>query len=121
MIFNKSTAPVPAVANPRNVVIQWEAPEVKVRKEIKYLGVIKANPFEYVKRYGVILKTADQMPQYVKDIQTPSEIGVLAADYNVSNVPQLEGELEGFKFVDLDKEGMSEYKAQLNNLGNYKN
>lgn len=117
MIFNRSTAPEPILAKPRNIVVQWEAPEVKVIREVKYLGVVKANPIEYVQRYSDSLKSYDQLPQYVKDIQTPAEVGVLAADYKGSNVPQLEGQLEGLKFVDLDKEGMSEYKAQLENQG----
>ena len=42
------------VVAPRNVVIQWEAPRVSVRKEIRYLGVIRANPSEYVERYVIL-------------------------------------------------------------------
>jgi hypothetical protein len=38
----KDTVPI----KPRNVVIQWEAPCVAVKKDFKHLGVIKANPFE---------------------------------------------------------------------------
>ena len=53
------------------------------------------------------------MPQFVLDIQTPSEVGVLAADFRYKSVLELEGQLEGFQYVNLDSEGLSEYRAQL--------
>ena len=117
VIFNKSTAADPVIANPRNVIVQWEAPEVNIKKEIKYLGVIRANPVEYVQRYGAELKVSTALPQFVLDIKTPTEVGVLAADYRAKALLELEGQLEGFKFVDLDKEGLSEYRSYLLNFG----
>ena len=119
VIFNKSTAADPVVANPRNVIVQWEAPDVNIRKEIKYLGVIRANPVEYVQRYGASLKVSSALPQFVLDIKTPSDVGLLAAEYQAKSLIELEGQLEGFKFIDLDKEGLSEYRAYLAKLGIY--
>jgi len=116
VIFNKSSEPDPVVAKPRNVIVQWEAPSVQIKKEVKYLGVIKANPAEYVQRYGTSLKISQDLPQFVLDIKTPSEF-VLAADHKHSTVFELEGQLEAFKYVDLDREGLSEYRAQLERLG----
>jgi len=49
----------------------------------------------------------------VLSIQTPGDIGPLAADCRRSAVYELEGELEGLLHVDLDKEGLAEYRAQL--------
>ena len=117
VIFNKSTAAAAVAVNPRNVIVQWEAPEVQIKKEIKYLGVIRANPVEYVQRYGADLKLSTALPQFVLDIKTPADVGVLAADYRAKALLELEGQLEGFKFVDLDAEGLSEYRAYLLNLG----
>lgn len=116
VIFNRSTQPDPIIAKPRNVIVQWEAPQVQIKKEIKYLGVIKANPAEYVQRYGSSLKHSRDLPQFVLDIQTPNEL-VLAADYKYNTVLELEGQLEAFKYVNLDREGLTEYKAQLDRLG----
>lgn len=116
VIFNRSTQPDPVIAKPRNVIVQWEAPQVQIKKEIKYLGVIKANPAEYVQRYGASLKHFSDLPQFVLDIQTPKEL-TLAADYRYSSVLELEGELQAFQYVDLDREGLSEYRAQLERLG----
>lgn len=115
VVFNKPTLPDPVVVTPRNIIVQWEAPDVNVSKEIKYLGVVRANPAEYVEKYGASL--VSEMPQFVQEIATPADVGVLAADYKAKSLIELEGQLEGFQFVDLDKEGLSEYRAYLSNLG----
>merc|ERR1719215_1321333 len=117
VIFNKAAAVSAQVATPRNVIVQWEAPSVNIRKEIKYLGVIKANPAEYVQRYGASLKLHTALPQFVLDIQTPSEIGVLAANYVAKSSFELEGQLEGFIYINLDSEGLSEYRSFLLSKG----
>lgn len=116
VIFNKSSQSDAVVAKPKNVIVQWEAPQVQIKKEIKYLGVIKANPAEYVQRYGATLKQSRDLPQFVLDIQTPSDL-VLAADYKYNTVFELEGQLDAFRYVDLDREGLSEYRSQLERLG----
>jgi hypothetical protein len=36
----------PVVVKPRNVIVQWETPQVNLRKEVRHLGVVKANPAE---------------------------------------------------------------------------
>jgi len=116
-VIFKPAAAGAVVANPRNVIVQWEAPSVNIKKQVKYLGVIKANPSEYVQRYGSELKTSSSLPQFVLDIKTPSEVGALAAESRASGLVELEGQLEGFKFVDLDKEGLGEYRAFLASKG----
>jgi len=117
VIFNKAAEVKAEVATPRNVIVQWESPRVNVRKEVKYLGVIRANPAEYVQRYGASLKVHTALPQFVLDIATPQDVGVLAADYRYRSVLELEGQLEGFQYVNLDTEGLSEYRAQLLAMG----
>jgi len=114
VIFNKAAAVAEAV-NPRNVIVQWEAPSVNIRQEVKYLGVIRANPAEYVQKYGSELKVHSAFPSFVQEIKTPSEIGQLAWEYKSVNggVYELEGNLEGFALINLDTEGLSEYRAQL--------
>jgi hypothetical protein len=95
--------------------VQWEAPSVQIKKEVKYLGTIRANPADYVQRYGATLKTAREMPEFVTEIKPPSGI-VLAADYTYNKVHELEGELEALRLVDLDREGLGEYREQLERL-----
>lgn len=50
--------------------VNREAPQVDVKREVKYLGVIKANPAEYVQRYGATLKLAKDLPDFVVEVNT---------------------------------------------------
>lgn len=49
------------------------------------MGIIRANPVEYVQRYGSQLKQAKDLPSFVLDIKPPEGI-VLAADYQYNQV-----------------------------------
>jgi hypothetical protein len=51
VLFNRAAEVRAEVAAPRNVIVQWAAPKVNVTQEVKHLGVIRANPAEYVQRY----------------------------------------------------------------------
>ena len=42
----------------KNILIQWETPDVIVKTSKKYLGVVRANPTEYIKKYGDSLKAS---------------------------------------------------------------
>ncbi|RMZ97230.1 hypothetical protein BpHYR1_038506 [Brachionus plicatilis] len=100
---------------PKNVIVQWQAPEVTVKKDFKYLGIIRANPSEYVNRYGSTLKSAKDMPDFVLEIKPPNGIK-LASEDGAEQVHQLEGDVEALKYVDLEKEGLSEYRSQLEQI-----
>jgi len=41
------------------------------------LGTIKADPIEYLNRYGSDVTAASDLPAFVTDIPTPSDVGVL--------------------------------------------
>ena len=120
VIFNKPTAADPVVAKPRNVIIQWEQPEVNVTQQVSYLGVVNANPTEYVERYGDSLKLSQNLPDFVLNIATPPEL-TLAADYRQNSVHELEGEIEALKLIDLEKEGLGEYKDYIHRYFESKN
>jgi hypothetical protein len=115
VIFQRSGERDPVVAPPRNVIVQWEAPEVNIRKEFKFLGVIRANPIEYAQRYGAHMKLSRELPQFVLDIPT-SEGFVLAADYKQTAHHELEGDVHALKLIDLEREGLGEYRNFLNQL-----
>jgi hypothetical protein len=112
VIFQRNNVADPVVQKPRNVVIQWEAPQVQIKKLFKDLGVIRANPVEYVEKYGASLKQHSEFPDFVKEIRPPVGV-VLAAEYNAPSLIDLVGEIEALKLIDLDREGLSEYKAWL--------
>jgi hypothetical protein len=105
----------PIYVKPRNIIVQWDTPDVVIKNEYKHLDVIKADPVEYVKRYGTTLYQFKDLPKFVSDIQTPHGI-VLASDVKAqseSSENLLEGDLDALKYVDLDAEGLSEYKKCL--------
>ena len=115
VIFQRSKDADPIVVKPKNVIIQWEAPIVKVKKEFKDLGIIRANPSEYVARYGATLKKANELPPFVLEIKPPAGI-VLASEMTNCNVHELEGDVEALQLIDLDHEGLSEYKQFVKKL-----
>lgn len=50
------------------------------------------------------------------DIKPPAGV-VLAADYQYNQVPELEGDVQAMRLVDLEREGLTEYRAQLQRMG----
>lgn len=77
--------------------------------------MIRANPAEYVARYGTTLKTARELPPFVLEIKPPAGV-VLAADYQYNSVYELEGDVQALRLVDLDREGLSEYRQLVHRL-----
>jgi hypothetical protein len=134
VVFTRPCCPEPRVVIPRNVIVQWEAPRVNVRQCVKYLGVVRANPAEYVSRYAGALMDSSELPKFVTDIATPHGL-TLAADSQrnessdseddcVENgkkslvkkkvVHELFGDLDALALIeDLDSVGLGEYKSQV--------
>lgn len=110
VVFLKPCEPDPIVPKPRNVIIQWEAPQVNINKKYVDLGCIRANPYEYVQRYGMDLKDSSQLPSFVTEIRPPPGV-ILASEYKPKI--ELEGDIDALKLIDLDREGLSEYKKYL--------
>ena len=75
-----------------------------------------ANPAHYVQRYGSSLIPPDQLPEFVTQIRPPTGI-VLAAEHRPTNVHELEGDIEALNLIDLDREGLSQYKDYLRHRG----
>lgn len=118
VIFQAAPAD-PIVVAPKNTIIQWQAPQVRVRKELKYLGVIRANPVEYVQTYGVTLKVSNDLPDFVHEIKAPQEVGVLAAEYTPLDHHELEGDVHALNLINLDKEGLSAYRKYLSKYADF--
>lgn len=81
------------------------------------MGVVNANPDEYIKRYGEQLKSASELPEISKSIPTQDGY-ILAADVedNFNYFNELEGDIDALKLVDLDAEGLSMYRSYLKSL-----
>ena len=107
------------VVKPRNIIVQWETPKLTIRREYKYLGIIRANPSDYVSRYGPSLKTATDMPDFVNEIKPPKGLVLAAEQPSESNsVHELYGDVHALKMIDLEREGLSQYRDQVQNWNN---
>ena len=111
-VIFQAAPPDPIVIQPKNTIVQWATPDVSVSKEFKYLGVISANPSEYVQTYGAALKQTQDLPDFVLEIKNPGGL-VLASEKNACLAPELEGDLDALNLIDLDKEGLSAYRKLL--------
>ncbi len=115
VIYQKSKETEPLLTKPKNVIIQWETPQVQIKKEFKDLGVIRANPHEYINRYGQVLKNAGELPSFVLEIQPPKGV-ILASEYQPNSQFELVGDLYALGLIDLEREGLGEYKELVRSL-----
>jgi hypothetical protein len=102
-------APQPA---PRNSVVEWEKPQIEVKRTFRYLGVEEADPNEYMAKYGRELVSANDLPELVGEFKVP-EGEELAASANNSALPTLVGDIHALGLVDLDRHGLGEYIDQI--------
>lgn len=62
------------------------------------------------------MKPSKDLPQFVLDIKTPEGLVLAAEQSNNCSVHELEGDLDALKLVDLEREGLGEYKSYLQRL-----
>lgn len=96
----------------RNLIIEWEAPEVEVEKVCRELCTVEADPEEYLRKYGDDLKDASELPS-CDDNKCGKSQSRAATKTGQNNLPELEGDVEVLKLVDLDKYGLGAYKSSL--------
>ena len=101
---------IPAPA-PKNVLIQWDSPDVEVRQAFHFLGVQVTCPVQYAATHGASLRDASQLPAEVARFQTPAG-EVLACNSNSNLIPQLVGAVQSLRLINLACNGLSEYSSQ---------
>ena len=89
---------------------------MSVRKEFKYLGIVRANPAEYVARYGVSLLASAALPSIVNEFTVPNGL-ILAANYKYKELHELEGDISAMGLINLEAHGLGAYRAYLTGLG----
>ena len=109
--FQPAAALIPAAA-PKNVLIQWDSPDVDVRQAFHFLGVQQADPAAYLAQHGALLSDASQLPKEVAQFATP-EGETLAVNSNSDQLPALVGNVSALNLVNLNCNGLSEYSAQF--------
>ena len=56
VILNKPE-PTPLVQKPQNLIIEWQMPEPIIKRRFINLGVVKADPIAYEKKYSNLTVT----------------------------------------------------------------
>lgn len=108
MIRNVRYEPAPPCMPARaekNILIQWNQPEVIVKDNFNFLGVQQVDPRAYMAAFGGSLTPRSQIPQ----VPLPNGL----AGHN--KVPTLAGDLEILQRINLNCHGLSEYADQVGN------
>ncbi|CAF0850813.1 unnamed protein product [Brachionus calyciflorus] len=87
---------------PKNLIIQWETPNVVINRKYKDLGVVKANPDEYLTKYSRLVKSQEDMPDFVRSIRPPEGF-TLASEVQEDDNYDLEGDLEALSLIDYEQ------------------
>ena len=109
VIYSKFEGPDPEYKKEKNIIIQWDPPEIKLEKEFKELGVLKMDPLEYIEKYGSSLKSPSEFPDEIKEFKIESDM-ILAADKSNDDY-ELVGDIQALSLVDLESEGLTAYKS----------
>jgi len=109
-VVYKPAPPTPLVPNPKNVLIQWQQPQVIQREKYNFLGVQLANPHAYASHFGASLVDGSQIPP------VPLPNGArLARESSVGRkIPILTGDIDALRGLNLDCYGLGEYSDQVN-------
>lgn len=76
------------------------------------MGVVEANPQEYVSRHGSSLVRADALPEVAR--QVSNQHGVqLAANTKASESIRLEGDVHALRLVNLEQNGLGYLRNQV--------
>ncbi|RNA44423.1 hypothetical protein BpHYR1_011798 [Brachionus plicatilis] len=111
-IIYKKADPIEIIPDPKNVVVDWEIPDVEISQEIKTVGVFKADPKKYLQKYGQEALIYKKLPKIAKSIPAPDGL-TLAADQPQKPCPPIEGDVECLRLLDLDKVGLGDCKSCL--------
>lgn len=99
------------IPDPKNVVIQWESPDVEIRREFKNLGVQQADPQDYISRYGTQLVRADALPEIA--LKYSNQQGIQLAANSRSEGVVIEGDLQALRLIDLEANGLGYLRSRL--------
>ena len=124
VIYERTGEDDPCISPQNNLLVEWETPDVELHHKFSYMGVFETDPNEYKKIYSKELTDPDSLPQFVHDLDYPSEIKSSfdqkkndKSNSDDDELPELVGDVSYLRLIDLDKEGLSEYRNYLIKLG----
>ena len=112
VVFEKVNDCDSLLPNPKNLIIEWQKPDVEITHEVKNCGVAFADPEEYVRRYGPELSQPEDMPALVAAHNGP--VHLVQPEQPKKQEPRLEGDVDALRLIDLELVGLGQYKNLLN-------
>lgn len=100
------------IPDPKNVVIEWQDPDVEIHKEFKDLGVRDEDPCEYTCKHGASLVRTEQLPEVAIKYSSQA-CAHIQAEANPPEDLILEGDIEALKLIDLEQHGLSYLKNKV--------
>jgi hypothetical protein len=98
----------------RNLIIQWESPRAQVRQVVKDQGVAHVDPDAYERMYGPsLVRGSKALRRFGRHLNTSIPFADQQKYVQDEFEYELEGELEGLQYIDLDEFGLGGYSAQL--------
>lgn len=84
----------------------------------KNLGTVQADPEEYLRKYGHELKDDSELPDCGDAPSGQGQCGVggavrRATTGGADDLPELEGDIQALKLVNLEKYGLGAYRRYL--------
>ena len=96
VVFRPAPPPSPILPQ-KNVIIQWDTPDVALNRQIRHLGVSTADPREYYSRFGQTMVQPEQLPAFAHGIR-PRNGERLAADRLQENI-RFVGDVDALKLI----------------------
>lgn len=112
VIYKRSSSPTMLLEDPKNVVVDWDIPEVEIERKYNFLGVVKADPIKYTKKFGKNLIKLDDYPDLKEYVEKSDKV---LEKKHKNEFPELEGDIFALKLIDLEKEGLGHYKNLVHN------
>lgn len=89
---------------PKNLIIEWENPGVIINRKFKNLGIIKADPDDYLRKYESEVKEKKDLPDFVRSLEPPEELEVSNESVNDQSL-ELIGDFEALSLVEPNNLG----------------
>jgi hypothetical protein len=70
---------------PRNLIIEWEAPDVEVMQQYRELGLVDASPDEYMRRFSDEVVRAEELPSF-KQVRYDNGCGHASRNNSANNI-----------------------------------
>ncbi|CAF0786892.1 unnamed protein product [Brachionus calyciflorus] len=115
IIYKKAEQPE-LIPDPKNMIVDWDCPDVEITQEVRTVGVFRTDPKKYIREYGREAKSYDRLPKIAKSIPAPEGLK-LAADQPQAPCPKVEGDIECLRLLDLEKIGLGDCRQFLSQSG----